>query len=410
MSEIEIMWEGRYLRLLNDDGWEYASRKTRDGAVVIVPVTDAGKVIFVEQFRPPVGASCIEFPAGLVGDCVEFEGESLEVAAERELLEETGYAAEQMEPLTHGPPSPGLSDETVTFFRATGLRKVSEGGGDSSESIVVHEIDISDVFDFVAKCEREGKSIDPKIYVGLFFVGVRPSTRAREVTIDIPGIDGPRRSTSPTGMKLEDELLETLDSMIPELPGEGRVGILGGSFNPPHVGHSLLAHAMLATEGLDALWVIPVGEHPFGKDSVGFEHRLAMCRTAFSRLSQVSVLEIERALPTPSYTVQTLSALHAVRPGIEPTLIIGSDIIPELPRWQEPERLPALSKITVVPRQGAPEIEEPSNLDFKVYRGFRLPRVSSTAIKAALRNKERVDGLLDLDVLDYIRTHGLYAS
>jgi len=159
------------------------------------------------------------------------------------------------------------------------------------------------------------------------------------------------------------------------------------------------------------LWVIPVWRHPFGKDSVSFEHRVDMCRRAFGLLgTRVRVVEIERVLPTPSYTVQTLSAIHAVRPGVQPTLIIGSDIVPELPRWRDPERLPSLSNLIVVPRQGAPDLEPPADLPIKIYSGFRLPKVSSSAIKMALLTGGNVDGLLDLDVLSYIREHGLYVE
>ena len=197
--------------------------------------------------------------------------------------------------------------------------------------------------------------------------------------------------------------------MLPPLPEGGRVGILGGTFNPPHVGHALLAHAMLATEGLAELWIVPVFEHPFGKSSADFADRMAMCERAFAHLgNKVRIVPIERELPRPSYTVQTLSALHAVRTGISPTLVIGSDIIGELDRWRDPERLPQLSQIVVVPRQGAPRIEPPAELNIKVYKGFHLPKVSSTAIKKALRSRESVDGWLDLTVLDYIRARGLY--
>ena len=94
----EILAEGKYLRLLkNSRGWEFAERISEGGAVVIVPLSDDNKVILIEQYRPPIGCTVIEFPAGLVGDSAEFQGELLEVAAERELLEETGYAAAQME-------------------------------------------------------------------------------------------------------------------------------------------------------------------------------------------------------------------------------------------------------------------------------------------------------------------------
>ncbi len=187
-----------------------------------------------------------------------------------------------------------------------------------------------------------------------------------------------------------------------------RVGILGGSFNPPHLGHVLLAHTMLSTESLDAVWVIPVAEHPFGKDAVSFEHRNAMCALAFRHLGdRVKILDIEQTLPKPSYTVQTLAALHDAHPGIELTLIIGSDIIPELPRWREPERLPSLAKIVCFPRQGAPDIIPPENIAMKFHKGFLLPEVSSTDIRRGVYT-DVVEGLLDLQVLDYIHKHKLY--
>jgi len=231
------------------------------------------------------------------------------------------------------------------------------------------------------------------------------------LSIDIPTIEEPQRTDSPIGLSAteRDALFERLDEVLPPLPESGRVGILGGNFNPPHVGHALLAHSILATENIEELWVVPVFAHPFGKESVGFDHRLAMCRLGFGLLGNaVRVCEIERELPRPSYTVQTLSALHAVRPGIKPTLVIGSDIVRELPDWREPEKLPILSRLVVVPRQGAPELEPPEDLDVKIHRGFRLPKVSSTAIREALRHGTYVEGLLVDDVIAYIHKHGLY--
>lgn len=405
----EVLVRGKHLEFIRDNGWEYVRRTTDGGAVIIVALTDAHRVVFVEQERPPIGKRCIEFPAGLVGDRVEFAGESLAVAAERELLEETGFAAENMEYLTHGPPSPGVSTESVTFFRASGLRKISAGGGDETEEIDIHEVPIEEVPTFLARAQRRGLEIDPKVYVGLYFLGLRAPLNAREVSLEVP-FGGAFRNDSPIGLSLTDEVLVNVDELLPDLPGDGRVGILGGSFNPPHVGHALLAHAMLSTEHLDELWVVPVWKHPFGKESASFEHRVDLCKLAFRHLgTNVRVVEIERVLPTPSYTVQTLSAIHAVRPGIQPTLIIGSDIIPELPRWRDPERLPSLSNLVVVPRLGAPEFDTPASLPIKVYQGFRLPKVSSSAIKKALLTGGNLDGLLDVEVLSYIRQHGLYS-
>ena len=104
-DEVEVLGEGRFVSLKRRGRWEFAERIPDGGAVAIVALTPGNKVILVEQHRPPVGRSVIELPAGLVGDRTTFEGEAIEVAAERELLEETGYAAEQMELLASGPPS-----------------------------------------------------------------------------------------------------------------------------------------------------------------------------------------------------------------------------------------------------------------------------------------------------------------
>ena len=407
MTTDEILGEGKYLRLRKRGKWEFAER-TRDGrAVAVVAVTDKGNLLLVEQDRPAIGSRAIELPAGMVGDTDEFAGESMAVAAERELLEETGYACEQMTMLASGPPSPGAIDETIAFFRATGLRRVDAGGGDDSEDIVVHEVPVDRVETFLREREADGLAVDCKVWAGLYFVSADAGPLPH-VAIDLGG-HGPARADSPTGLALRDALLTRLDEVLPALPNGRRIGILGGTFDPPHVGHALLAHTMLATEGLDELWVIPVFEHPFGKGSAAFDHRVKMCERAFGRLQgAVRVVPIERELPRPSYTVQTLSALHAVRPGIKPTLVIGSDIIAELSRWRDPERLPHLSRLVVVPRQGAPRIEPPADLDIKIHRGFRLPKVSSTAIKKALASGASVDGWLDVDVLAYIGQHSLY--
>jgi ADP-ribose pyrophosphatase len=403
-----VLGEGKYLRLLKRGRWEFAARTGDGRAVAIVAVTEAGDLLLVEQHRPPINGPAIELPAGIVGDKEEFEGEDMSVAAERELLEETGYAAEQLEFLTEGPPSPGAMSETIAFFLATGLRKVADGGGDETEDITVHEVPVHDVPQFLRTMADRGVAVDSKVWAGLFFVGASSSPQAK-IPIEIPSSSEPSRVHSPTGLAIRDELLERLDAELPALPDSRRVGILGGTFNPPHVGHALLAHAMLATEQIDELWVVPVFEHPFGKSSADFDSRVAMCRLAFAKLGgAVRVVEIERELPKPSYTVQTLSTLHAVRPGIKLTLVIGSDIVPELPRWRDPERLPRLSRLIVVPRQGAPPIEPSEDLDIKIYRGFRLPKVSSTAIKKALGSGKSVDGWLDLAVLRYIAAHGLY--
>jgi ADP-ribose pyrophosphatase len=123
MSEIITHYRGRYLSLLEKEGWEFASRSNASGVVVLVPVTEAGEILLVEQYRKPVAARVIELPAGLVGDH-ENSGESVLDAARRELEEETGYAAARMEVLMVCPSSAGMSDEVLHFVLATGLTRV----------------------------------------------------------------------------------------------------------------------------------------------------------------------------------------------------------------------------------------------------------------------------------------------
>ncbi len=176
MSELPpstILAEGKYLRLVARGHWEYAERTTATGAVAIVAITDSQRLVLVEQYRIPVGANVIELPAGLAGDVVTAEPESLTTTAERELLEETGYQAGAMRLLSAGPTSAGLSSEVVTFFHATGLRKVHDGGGDPHEQITVHEQPLDTLDDWLQKQSVAGTLIDPKIFAGLYLVRAR---------------------------------------------------------------------------------------------------------------------------------------------------------------------------------------------------------------------------------------------
>jgi ADP-ribose diphosphatase len=170
----QVLAEGRFLRLVRTGGWEYVERTRLSGIVVVVALTPAGRLVLVEQFRPPVGANVIELPAGLAGDEDAHRDEDLAGAARRELLEETGYEAEAFRVLAEGPPSAGLTSEVVTFVRATGLRRIGPGGGDANEDIRVHEVQLPAVESWLAERTRAGLLVDPKVYAGLYFLGVGP--------------------------------------------------------------------------------------------------------------------------------------------------------------------------------------------------------------------------------------------
>ncbi len=168
-EEKKILWEGKFIDLAMRGRWEYAARKNLTGIVGIVPLTEDGRIVLCEQYRPPVDANVIEIPAGLVGDKPDDADETMESAARRELLEETGYEAEKYEFLFDGPSSPGVTDEVVTFLLATGLKKTGPGGGDGSEDIIVHEVPVAGLLDWLDGQKADGMLIDMKIYSVLHF-------------------------------------------------------------------------------------------------------------------------------------------------------------------------------------------------------------------------------------------------
>jgi ADP-ribose pyrophosphatase len=165
------LFSGKFLALVKEHRWEYVDRVGATGAVIIVAVTDDQKLLLVEQYRIPVHSQTIELPAGIVGDEPKDANESLADATKRELLEETGYAAENIQVLTTGPTSSGLASEVVTLLLASGLRRVNAGGGVAHEDITVHEISLNNVHDWLAAKVTEGLLIEPKVYAGLYFLG-----------------------------------------------------------------------------------------------------------------------------------------------------------------------------------------------------------------------------------------------
>lgn len=171
-QDIETLYEGQYLRLVRKGHWEYAERTNAGSAVIVVAVTPENKLLFVEQTRIPIGGASIEMPAGLVGDVDALD--TIEAAAKRELLEETGWEAEHVEVLMIGPSSSGMSNEMVAFARARGLRKVHDGGGDESEDITVHEVPVADAAQWLTAKMREGYAMDAKLWAGLWLIDRNP--------------------------------------------------------------------------------------------------------------------------------------------------------------------------------------------------------------------------------------------
>lgn len=156
----EIMWQGRFITAKRRGKWEYVSRARGIKAAVILAVED-GHVLLVEQYRVPLGANCLELPAGLIGDHDNSE-DALSSGA-RELEEETGYRAENLEIVGEYFSSPGMVSESFTLLRASGLTKIGDGGGVDGENITVHRVAIRALPDFVQQKRGQGCVIDVKL-------------------------------------------------------------------------------------------------------------------------------------------------------------------------------------------------------------------------------------------------------
>jgi ADP-ribose pyrophosphatase len=175
-----VLYEGDWLRLVRRGRWESCERTHGQGmAVIVIAVTPDDAVLFVEQYRVPLGARTIEMPAGLVGD--DHDHDTLEEAARRELIEETGWEPGTVEVLLIGPTSSGMSNERIAFVRARNLKKVGAGGGVGSEDITVHAVPRHQAPAWLMRKHAEGFELDLKLWAGLWMIEHNPDgSRADE--------------------------------------------------------------------------------------------------------------------------------------------------------------------------------------------------------------------------------------
>jgi len=168
-----VLAETRYLRLIDRAGWTFVERPNSRGVVTIIPLTAARTLLFVEQFRAPLQRRVIEFPAGLMGDEPGHEHEDAVASARRELREETGYEAGNLELVASTSTSPGMTNELAHFVLAWDLVRIGDGGGVEGENIVVHEVPIASAHAWLRERERDGLVIAAKLFAGLFFANER---------------------------------------------------------------------------------------------------------------------------------------------------------------------------------------------------------------------------------------------
>jgi len=180
------------------------------------------------------------------------------------------------------------------------------------------------------------------------------------------------------------------------------VAFLGGSFDPPHVAHVLLAAYVLAIGQADEVLVVPVFEHAFGKQLAPYDARVKMCELAFADIGHVKVSRVEQELPRPSRTLLTLQRLQADQPDARFRLVIGSDVLADTPKWHAFHEVTRLAPLLVVPRPGHP------------HPGAAvLPDVSSSQVRELLARPDdvaraRLAELVPRAVLEYILQSGLY--
>jgi nicotinate-nucleotide adenylyltransferase len=198
-----------------------------------------------------------------------------------------------------------------------------------------------------------------------------------------------------------------------------RVGLLGGTFNPPHLGHLVCAQAAIDGLGLDRVLLVPVHTppHKAADGDPGVEHRVAMCLAAASGDPRLEVSRIEADVPGRSYTVDTLSRLHEQRPEDQLTFIVGGDMATSLPDWREPEAILSLADIGVAGRDDLDEETIRRRLAGLAgaadrVRFFDMPRIdiSSTLIRRRVAAGLGARYLVPDAVADYIARHGLYAG
>ena len=162
----EILHQGRFLHLCQREGWEFVESCVALGVVGILAETLTGEFILIEQIRPPVGGPVIELPGGLVGD--HGRSEPAVVAAQRELLEETGWGGGTWHSLGRGATSPGLTSEQVELFHARGVEKLAEGGGVDGEQILTHLVPKTEVREWLAQRRDVGRLVDFRVFVALW--------------------------------------------------------------------------------------------------------------------------------------------------------------------------------------------------------------------------------------------------
>jgi len=177
------------------------------------------------------------------------------------------------------------------------------------------------------------------------------------------------------------------------------IAILGSSFNPPHNGHVAVIQDLVKNHQYDAIWLMPVFSHPFGKKLAPYGDRLAMTKLLVESLpsQKISLCQAEKNLgKSPSYTIDVIKALQKQNPLVHFSLVIGSDAKQDLAKWYRIDDLQRLVDFVFIPRQG--------------FEASPYPDISSTQLRRHLAKGEDVSTLMPKMIADYARSKNLYTE
>jgi nicotinate-nucleotide adenylyltransferase len=197
-----------------------------------------------------------------------------------------------------------------------------------------------------------------------------------------------------------------------------RIGILGGTFNPPHLAHMVCAQEAHRELALDQVLFVPasIPPHKAVEDEPGPRHRLELVRRAIEGDERFAICELELRREGPSYTVDTLKELKSQSSTNELFLILGGDIAAGLPEWREPEQVLELATVAIAKRRGTARDTVQKALDQLKggdrARFFAMPRIgiSSTMVRRRIRAGQPIRYFVPDGVLEYIETHALYRT
>jgi nicotinate-nucleotide adenylyltransferase len=195
----------------------------------------------------------------------------------------------------------------------------------------------------------------------------------------------------------------------------GYTAIYGGSFDPPHMGHQMACLYLLQALEMEAVWLVPTAQHAFGKSLIPYAHRRAMCELMAQPFGQqVQISDVERDAGGTSYSLDTLSRLKEQHPERRFAVVIGADVVADLPRWHRACELVQLAPLVVLGRAGVVPprmVTVGTTVVFMEPPQVNLPDISSRGLRAALGHSDypsKVDQQMPKSVAHYIMAHGLY--